>query len=404
MNPYLQKLQPYPFEKLRNLFSQGTENTDLTKINLSVGEPKNPIPSFIKDVVKNNLHTYANYPVTRGSDELRESLVRWLCKRFSIPPSAISSNQHVLPVNGTREALFAIAQTCIDASQPANVILPNPFYQIYEGAALLAGARPVFVDFSVKDGEVPGLDNVDEETWKKTQLVYICTPSNPSGDVLPETTIKRLLDLAQKHDFVIASDECYSEIYYDEKQPPKGLLQVAYENGYSNFEHCIAFYSLSKRSNAPGLRSGFVAGDQKIIKEFLKYRTYHGCAMPVSTQLASIAAWDDEDHVIANRATYRTNFENVVKELSKLQPINIPPAGFYIWLPTPILPTPIDDEQFALGLYSQQNITVLPGKYLAREVNHQNPGTNHVRIALVASPAECITAAQRINQFIESLS
>jgi N-succinyldiaminopimelate aminotransferase len=211
--------------------------------------------------------------------------------------------------------------------------------------------------------------------------------------------LKRLIDLAQQHDFLIASDECYSEIYYDESQPPKGLLQVAYENGYDNFQRCIAFYSLSKRSNAPGLRSGFVVGDPAIIAEFLKYRTYHGCAMPVSTQLASIAAWDDENHVIANRATYRTNFENVVQELSKLQPVNIPPAGFYIWLPTPI-----DDEQFALGLYSQQNVTVLPGKYLAREVNQQNPGTNHVRIALVASPAECRTAAQRINQFIKSLS
>ena len=301
-------------------------------------------------------------------------------------------------MNGTREALFAIAQTVIDRNSKAKVLLPNPFYQIYEGAAYLAGADPVYIDFTVINDEVPGIDQVSEQTWQQTQLVYICTPSNPTGDIIPLATMQKLIKLAHQYDFMIASDECYSEIYTDESKPPQGLLQASVANGDDTYQRCLAFYSLSKRSNSPGLRSGFVAGDATIIAQFLKYRTYHGCAMPISTQMASTAAWSDESHVQANRARYQQSFNFAIEEISKEIPIEQPDAGFYLWLPTPI-----DDEQFALGLYSQQNVTVLPGKYLARSVNNHNPGANRVRIALVATPEECKTAAQRITTYIKSI-
>ena len=399
MNPNLAKLQPYPFEKLRKLFATQTPNPDLAPINLSIGEPKSPTPEFIKHAIQDNLDTCANYPVTKGSEALRETYCNWLSNRFNLPSDSLNPDKQVLPVNGTREALFAIAQTCINPNERAKVIIPNPFYQIYEGATLLAGAKPVFIDFSVKNGEVPTLANIDESTLQETQLVYICTPSNPSGEVLPTNTLKQLIDLAQRYDFIIVSDECYSEIYFDEDHPPQGLLKAAYDHGNTNFDKCIAFYSLSKRSNAPGLRSGFVTGDSNIIQQFLTYRTYHGCAMPVSTQLASIAAWNDEEHVKNNRANYRQSFEYAVHEISQVQETSMPDASFYLWLPTPI-----DDENFALGLYSRQNVAVLPGQYLTRDVGNNNPGKNRVRIALVAAPDDCKIAAQRITEYIKSLS
>ena len=398
MDPKLEKLQSYPFEKLRTLFASATPNSGLTSINLSIGEPKSPTPDFIKQALIENIDYLANYPKTKGELSLRESISSWLIKRFSLPTQTIDPERHILPVNGTREALFAIAQTVIDSTKNAKVVLPNPFYQIYEGAALLAGAEPIYIDFSVINNEVPGIDNISEETWKNVQLIYICTPSNPTGDVIPVATLQKLLTLAHQFDFVIASDECYSEIYHDEQNPPKGLLQASIANGDNNFQRCLAFYSLSKRSNAPGLRSGFVAGDTSLISQFLKYRTYHGCAMPISTQFASAAAWADETHVLANRERYRDSFARSISEIAKYIPIEQPEAGFYLWLPTPI-----DDEEFALGLYSQQNVTVLPGKYLARSMNNHNPGANRVRIALVATPEECEAAAQRITQYLQSL-
>ncbi len=398
MDPNLQKLHPYPFEKLRKLFSSGTQNNNLDNINLSIGEPKSPTPDFIKQAMKDNLDYLANYPKTKGELSLRTSIANWLLNRFSLPQNSIDAEQNILPVNGTREALFAIAQTIIDRSQNAKVLLPNPFYQIYEGAAYLAGAEPVYIDFSVINDEVPGIDAVDEQTWQQTQLIYICTPSNPTGDIIPLASMQKLINLAHQYDFMICSDECYSEIYANEDNPPQGLLQACVANSDDTYQRCLAFYSLSKRSNSPGLRSGFVAGDASIISEFLKYRTYHGCAMPMSTQLASAAAWSDETHVKENRARYQQSFDYAIEEISNQIAIEQPQAGFYLWLPTPI-----DDEQFALGLYSQQNVTVLPGKYLARSVNNHNPGANRVRIALVATPDECQTAAQRITTYIKSI-
>ncbi len=398
MNSNLNKLQPYPFEKLRELFSGAPKDNALDNINLSIGEPKSPTPSFIKKAMGDNLDYLANYPKTKGELSLRSTIADWLINRFSLPSHSIDPEQHILPVNGTREALFAIAQTVIDRDNNAKVLLPNPFYQIYEGAAFLAGAEPIYTDFSVINNEVPGIDNVSEKTWQQTQLVYICTPSNPTGDIIPQTCMQQLLTLAHQYDFVIASDECYSEIYTDEKKPPQGLLQAAIANGDPSYQRCLAFYSLSKRSNSPGLRSGFVVGDASIISQFLKYRTYHGSAMAMSTQFASAAAWGDETHVQANRARYQQSFNLTIEEISKEISIDQPQAGFYLWLPTPI-----DDEQFALGLYSQQNVTVLPGKYIARSVNNQNPGANRVRIALVATPEECQTAAKRITTYIKSI-
>jgi len=399
MNPDLNKLQPYPFEKLKNLFEGVSANPNLEPINLSIGEPKSPTPDLIKQALIENIDTLANYPKTKGELQLRQAICHWLVRRFALPTESIDPERHILPVNGSREALFAIAQTVIDSTQVARVISPNPFYQIYEGAALLAGAEPLFLDLSVHDGDIPALHSIDDSTWHHTQLVYICTPSNPTGDVLPQKSLQRLIDYAHQYDFVIISDECYSEIYFDEDHPPKGLLQAALANGDSHYQRCLAFHSLSKRSNAPGLRSGFVAGDEQLISKFFQYRTYHGCAMPISTQMASCAAWNDEQHVKLNRERYRQSFHAFIEELQDITPIQLPQAGFYIWLNTRI-----DDEKFALELYSQHNVTVLPGQYLGRSVNGTNPGAYHVRIALVAAPEQCREAAQRIGRFINSHS
>jgi len=397
MNPDLNKLHAYPFEKLKNLFAGVTANPDLKPINLSIGEPKSPTPDLIKQALIDNIDSLAKYPKTKGELELRSAICNWLLRRFNLPETSLNPERHILPVNGSREALFAIAQTIIDQTQTATVISPNPFYQIYEGAALLAGAELLYLDLSVQDGKLPALDTVDAATWKKTQMVYICTPSNPTGDVIPQESLQHLIQLAHEYDFVIISDECYSEIYFDEQHPPKGLLQASQAYGDHNYQRCLAFYSLSKRSNAPGLRSGFVVGDEQLISKFFKYRTYHGCAMPISTQMASAAAWSDEQHVELNRERYRQSFQAFIEELQDITTINQPQAGFYIWLNTRI-----DDEEFALGLYSQHNVTVLPGQYLGRSVNGTNPGAHYVRIALVAAPQQCREAAQRIRRFISS--
>lgn len=398
MNPNLDRLQPYPFEKLAALKNGVTPPADKSHIPLSIGEPKHPTPSFISETIISHLHTLANYPLTRGSDELRESIVGWLSRRFELAEGLLNAAHHVLPVNGTREALFAFAQAVVEPRENARVMMPNPFYQIYEGAALLAGATPYFLNTTAENNFLPDFDAVSEQDWDNCQLLYLCSPGNPTGAVADAATLGKLLELADKHDFIIASDECYSEIYFDEAQPPVGLLQVAAQLGRTDFSRCVVFHSLSKRSNAPGLRSGFVAGDVKVIKQFLKYRTYHGCAMPPATQAASITAWNDEAHVEHNRALYREKFAAVLEILSPVLDVKMPDAAFYLWAKTPC-----SDTEFARGLFETQNVTVLPGSFLSRDTETGNPGDGYVRMALVAPMDECIDAAQRIRTYTESL-
>lgn len=399
MNPGLEKLHPYPFEKLARLIGEISPPVDKSPINLSIGEPKHTTPEFILDEIKKNLHKTSMYPTTRGSDELRQSITSWIIRRFNLPESSLDPDKNILPVNGTREAIFAFAQCVVDnrEEKPA-IVLPNPFYQIYEGASLLAGAEPVYVNCRKSNNYLPDFESIPGETWKRCQLLYLCSPGNPTGTVIDQKTIESLLDLADKYNFVIAADECYSEIYFDEAQPPLGLLQAAANTGRDNYHRCIVFHSLSKRSNVPGLRSGFVAGDQTLIQAFLKYRTYHGCAMPLHTQAASMLAWQDESHVISNRELYSEKFDAVLDILQPVMDVQRPMAGFYLW---PELS--IADTDFARGLYQAQHVTVLPGSFLSRPVNDINPGANHLRIALVAPVAECIDAAERMCQYIKTL-
>ena len=398
MNSDLQRLQPYPFEKI-TILKQGIQaNPELSPLSLSIGEPKHPTPAIILDSLKDSLIQIAQYPGTKGTLELRESIANWLTQRFKLPENGINPDTQILPVNGTREALFAITQCLIERKPDAKVLMPNPFYQIYEGATLLAGATPVYLPCLEENNFLPDLDAVDEKTWQQCQLFFLCTPGNPTGAVTPINEIKKLLELAEKYDFIIASDECYSEIYLDEAAPPPGLLQVAASVGNTDYNRCLVFHSLSKRSNAPGLRSGFVAGDAEILKSFLLYRTYHGCAMPPHTQTTSVVAWADEAHVEENRRLYREKFAAVLEILSPVMEIPKPQASFYLWAKTPI-----DDVTFTRDIYQHQNLNVVPGSYLSREVDGLNPGANRIRLALVAEPAQCIEAAQRIRQFIESL-
>ncbi|KZX56909.1 succinyldiaminopimelate transaminase [Halioglobus sp. HI00S01] len=396
MNPDLQRLQPYPFEKLRALFADLEAPADTKPIALSIGEPKHPSPAFVLQAVADNLDKLANYPLTRGSDALREAIGDWLQRRFKL--QGIDAERHILPVNGTREALFAFAQTIVDRDKAPLVLSPNPFYQIYEGAALLAGATPVFLDCGPDTGYLPDFAAVTEDQWQQCQLLYICSPGNPTGAVMSLTQLQDLIKLAREHDFVIASDECYSEIYGDESNPPPGLLQACAAMGDGSYRNCVVFHSLSKRSNLPGLRSGFVAGDADIIGKFLQYRTYHGCAMPAHHQIASIAAWNDEQHVIENRARYRAKFDAVLDILGEKLNVTRPDAGFYLWPETPI-----GETEFARGLFAQQHVTVLPGSFLAREVEGHNPGANRIRMALVAEMAQCVEAAERIAAYLETL-
>jgi N-succinyldiaminopimelate aminotransferase len=398
MNPDLDKLQPYPFQKLATL-KQGTQPpAELEHIALSIGEPKHPTPTLISEALLEHLHGLASYPLTRGSDALRETIGDWLTRRFTLPAGSIDPARHVLPVNGTREALFAFAQTVVDRSRDALVLMPNPFYQIYEGAALLAGAQPWFLNCTRENGYLPDFDAVPDTVWERCQLLYLCSPGNPTGAVIDEATLARLIGRAEEHDFIIASDECYSELYPDESNPPAGLLGAAARAGYTDYRRCVVFHSLSKRSNAPGLRSGFVAGDADVLERFHQYRTYHGCAMAPPSQAASIAAWSDEDHVRGNRDLYREKFAAVLETLGPVLDVAAPQAGFYLWPRTPIT-----DTEFARGLYDRHNVTVLPGSYLSREAHGINPGERHVRMALVAPLDECREAAQRIRDYIESL-
>lgn len=400
MTPNLKHLHPYPFEKLAQLKQGVVPPKDKSHIALSMGEPTHATPHLIQEALLTHLHGLANYPTTKGIPELRQAIAGWISRRFQIPADAVNAETQVLPVNGTREALFSFAQCLIDPTKESPVVvMPNPFYQIYEGAALLAGAEPYYMNTLEDSGYLPDFDAVPDEIWQRCQLIYICSPGNPTGSVIDQAGHEKLLKLAEKHDFVIASDECYTEIYDDESNPPPGLLQTAYSMGNTAFKRCAIFHSLSKRSNAPGLRSGFVAGDAEILKHYFQYRTYHGCAMPLPTQHASIQAWQDERHVVENRRLYREKFAAFIDILGDVCTVIKPPASFYVWLKTPIA-----DTEFAKQLFAQQNITVLPGSYLSRDCDGVDPGLNHVRIALVAPLDECIDAAQRIKNFLNSLS
>ena len=392
MNPDLQKLQPYPFQKLAALFREVQPNPDYRAISLSIGEPKHATPQFIRDALTNNLDGLANYPTTAGSDALRSTIANWLAARYGIPP--LNAKTQVLPVNGSREALFAFAQAVIDRTKNNPVVVcPNPFYQIYEGAAFLAGATPSFLNTLPEDNYALNFSQLPEDIWQRTQLIYVCTPGNPAGRVMPLAEWETLFEMSDRHGFVIASDECYSEIYFSEK--PLGALQAAHRLGRSDYKNLVMFSSLSKRSNVPGMRSGFVAGDAKAIEKFALYRTYHGSAMNPAIQAASIAAWNDETHVVENRRLYAEKFAKVVEILKPVLPVTMPDAGFYLWIRTPIA-----DTVFAQGLYRDYNVTVLPGSYLARNADGVNPGENFVRLALVASTEETVEAAQRIKQLV----
>jgi len=397
MNPDLDKLQPYPFEKLAKL-KAGIQQPDESHIALSIGEPKHATPSLILDALTNSLDGLAKYPSTKGLPALRQAIADWVSQRFDIPAGTLDIDTQVLPVNGTREALFAFAQAVIDRDNTPRVLMPNPFYQIYEGAALLAGATPVFLDCLPENGYLPDLDAVDESLWQQCELIYICSPGNPTGAVMGVEQLQQLIRLSDRYDFVIASDECYSELYFDENSPPAGLLQAAQRMERNDFKNCVIFHSLSKRSNAPGLRSGFVAGDADIISRFFNYRTYHGCAMPIQHQMASIAAWRDEAHVKHNRELYREKFAAVIEILKPVLDVKLPDASFYLWIRTPV-----SDEDFARALFKQENITVLPGSYLSRENNGHIPGKDHVRMALVATLDECVAAAEKIKRFVENM-
>jgi N-succinyldiaminopimelate aminotransferase len=392
MNPRLAQLQPYPFQKLRDLFAGVTPNPGLSAINLSIGEPRHATPAFIKQALTDNLQGLAHYPVTQGSDALREAIAGWCGRRYGVEPDPATQ---VLPVNGSREALFAFAQAVIDQTKHVKRVLsPNPFYQIYEGAALLGGAKPYFLNTLPENGFRMDFSAIPEDMWETVQLAYVCSPGNPTGKVMGLEEWREVFDLADKHDFIIAADECYSEIYFDEGHPPLGALTAARELG-RDFSRLVVFNSLSKRSNVPGLRSGFVAGDAEIIRQFLLYRTYHGSAMNPAVQAASVAAWQDEGHVAENRRQYREKFAAVMPILKGALDFEAPDAAFYLWARVP----GGDDTRFARDLYEQQHVTVLPGSFLAREAKGVNPGKGFVRIALVEGLDPCVEAANRIVDF-----
>jgi N-succinyldiaminopimelate aminotransferase len=403
MNPLLSRLQPYPFERLRRLFADITPNPDLRPISLGIGEPKHAAPAFLKQALAAALDTgLSSYPATAGEPALREACAAWVQRRYGV---AVNPATQVLPVNGSREALFAFAQTVIDPSRAgATVVFPNPFYQIYEGAALLGGAEPFYVASDPARNFAADWDSVPSEVWARTQLLYVCSPGNPAGAVMPLDEWRKLFELSDRHGFVIASDECYSEIYFRD-EPPLGGLEAAQALGRADFRNLVSFTSLSKRSNVPGLRSGFVAGDAALIKPFLLYRTYHGGAMSPAVQAASAAAWGDEAHVVDNRRQYREKFAQVTPLLAEVLDVALPDASFYLWAGVPGsfadgIAGLSADEAFARDLLAQYNVTVLPGSYLARDFNGSNPGTGRVRMALVAEPAECLEAAHRIRAFM----
>jgi N-succinyldiaminopimelate aminotransferase len=395
VNPRLDRLHAYPFERLARLKAGLTPPAGLAHIAMSIGEPHHSPPALVLDALRQNLHRLGSYPATAGLPEFRASAAGWLQRRFNLPAGSVHPDKMVLPVNGTREALFAFVQAVVDQNAAPVVAMPNPFYQIYEGAALLAGAEPHFLDTAPRTGYTPDLDAVDESIWRRCQVLFLCSPGNPSGAVLSMEFLRHALRLAERYDFIIAADECYTEIYLDEQSPPPGLLQAAVAEGHDNFERCVVFHSLSKRSSVPGLRSGFVAGDPQVLARFLLYRTYHGSAMAVPTQLASIAAWDDDGHAAANRRLYQEKFDHVIPILSGVLNIERPAGGFYLWTDVGE-----DDEQFTRDLFATQNVTVLPGSYLARSNHGANPGAGRVRISLVPDVSRCIEAAERIKSKI----
>ena len=394
MNPLLQRLQPYPFERLKQLFSTVTPSAKYPPISLGIGEPRHATPQLVLDALAASTEALSSYPATAGLPALRQSCANWVQRRYGL---ALNPDAQILPINGSREALFAFAQTVVDGAKAgATVVCPNPFYQIYEGAALLAGAQAFYapsdpaLNFNVDWGKVP------EAVWKNTQLLFVCSPGNPTGSVMPLADWKTLFELSDRYGFVIASDECYSEIYFRE-EAPLGGLEASYKLGRTDYKNLVAFTSLSKRSNVPGMRSGFVSGDANLLKQFLLYRTYHGSAMSGMVQAASIAAWDDEAHVVANRDMYRQKFAAVTPLLAKVLDVKLPDAGFYLWAAVP----GGDDQAFAKDLLAQYNVTVLPGSFLARESQGFNPGAGRIRMALVAETQECMQAAQRIVEFVQ---
>lgn len=399
MNKLLNNLHSYPFERLNKLLEGISPSPDLPFIPLSLGEPKHQPAEFIVDMYSDKeliTNSFMTYPPTRGIPELREAIVGFAVKRYKLQQKTLHADTNVLPVNGTREALFSCAQACISPQEESYTILPNPFYQIYEGAAVLAGSTPVYLPCLEENNFLPDFSLVKDEVWEKTRLVYICSPGNPTGSVMSLDSMQSLIRLSDQFNFIIASDECYSEIYGDDKSPPPGLLEACDKMGRHDFRNCMIFNSLSKRSNLPGLRSGFVAGDADIIRQFLLYRTYHGSAMPVLNQKISAAAWKDETHVQVNRNLYRDKFKAVIDILADFSKLESPEAGFFVWLPTPA-----SDEKFTQDLFKEQNVKVLPGSYLSREADGQNPGANRIRIALVAEIEECIEAARRLRDFIK---
>ncbi|VVE27920.1 succinyldiaminopimelate transaminase [Pandoraea morbifera] len=400
MNPLLDKLQPYPFERLKSLVADVTPAAAYKAISFGIGEPKHPTPQFIKEALIEGLGGLSNYPATAGGEPLRAAIAQWLERRYALPN--VNPATEVLPVTGSREALFSFAQAVVDGSKPgARVMCPNPFYQIYEGATLLAGATPYYVDSDPARNFAPDYDSVPADVWRDVQLVYLCSPGNPTGAVLGLADWMRLFELSDEYGFVIASDECYSEIYFDEERAPLGGLAAAHQLG-RGFERLVVFSSLSKRSNVPGMRSGFVAGDAAILKKFLLYRTYHGCAMSPAVQAASVAAWNDEAHVRLNRSKYLKKFQTVTPMLAEVLDVRLPDAGFYLWAKVDTR-TGLSDTEFTRRLLAQYNVAVLPGSYLGRAAHGANPGEHYVRIALVADVDECTEGAQRIVQFCQSL-
>lgn len=403
MNPHLALLQAYPFEKLKKLFAGIQPNPDYKAISLGLGEPKHPTPQLIKDAFVANLDGLANYPATLGSEQLRSAISRWLAQRYQVP--ALDITQQILPVNGSREALFSLTQAVIDPSKVKTgkpiVMCPNPFYQIYEGAALLAGAEPYFANANPDKNFAPDYSSIPEEIWQRTQLIFVCSPGNPTGAVLTQADWDELFALSDRYGFVIAADECYSEIYFGET-PPLGSLSAAYTSGRLDYPRLVTLSSLSKRSNVPGMRSGFVAGDAAIMKQYLLYRTYHGSAMSPTVQAASVAAWNDEQHVIENRALYVKKFAQVTPVLAEVLDVKLPDAAFYLWAGVD-QHVQISDTEFAQGLYRDYNVTVLPGSFLARDAHGINPGNQRIRMALVAEVEECMEAAQRIAAYTRKL-
>jgi N-succinyldiaminopimelate aminotransferase len=399
MNPLLDRLHPYPFERLAALLADVAPPAGRPHIALSIGEPRHVPPAFVGAALLRSLDRLAVYPKAAGLPELRAACAGWLERRFGLDAGVVDPDTMVLPVNGTREGLFSFVQAVLDPTEGGLVLMPNPFYQIYEGAALLAGAEPYYLDTTAATGFLPDLDAVPGDVWQRCRILFICSPGNPTGAVMDEDYLQRVLALSAHYGFVVASDECYADIYLDEGAPPPGLLGACLRAGNTRFKRCAVFHSLSKRSSVPGLRSGFVAGDAALMAGFRLYRTYHGCAVPEMVQLASVPAWSDDAHATTNRLLYQQKFDAVVPILAQVMPVERPAAAFYLWLETPR-----DDEEFTRALYAAEHVTVLPGRYLSRDHAGGNPGEGRVRVSLVAELDECIEAAHRIARFVASIA